>query len=182
MLETMLMRYCSPTLGGLKTGSLFTCPFPGEQEILSALLHWNQLLRPKGLCLLPLRRHRGRTLIYVYRPAFLARDLSHPKVETLLLQLGYPLPSAARCVAYLMSRLRSCESFPHEIGLFLGYPPADVQGFMEDPAACKYTGCWKVYENVNSARALFAKYRACAQYYHEQLSMGISLESLAASG
>ena len=36
--------------------------------------------------------------------------------------------------------------FPHEIGIFLGYPLADVAGFIRNKGRnCKCIGTWKVY-------------------------------------
>ncbi len=182
MLEPLIVRYGSPTLSGLKTGSLFTCTFSSRCERQDCLLYWNQRLSHKGLYLLPLNECRGRTLIYLYRPSFLARDLSNPKAAALLTRLHYPAHSAACCVAQLMAKLRTNESFPHEIGLFLGYPPEDVQGFMNNPSDCKYAGYWKVYENADAARTLFAQYRLCTRHNQESLAMGAPLETLASSG
>lgn len=39
-----------------------------------------------------------------------------------------------RCVAELIRRVRHEEDFPHEIGLFLGYPSEDVSGFIKHGA------------------------------------------------
>ena len=182
MLEALLVRYGAPTLAGLKTGSLFSCVFPGEQEMLACLLLWNQRLSSKGLRLLPLRHHRGRTLIYFYRPSALARDLRRPAVRALLCPRGYPCPNPERCITYLSRRLNQQEEFPHEIGLFLGYPPEDVRGFLEHPADFKLSGCWKVYGDVLSAQRLFAAFHACTRLCTLRLSQGTPLEQLAVPG
>ena len=43
--------------------------------------------------------------------------------------------------------------FPHEVGLFLGYPPEDVEGFIENKAcSCKLTGYRKVYSDEEKAK------------------------------
>lgn len=48
--------------------------------------------------------------------------------------------------------------FPHEVGLFLSYPPEDVKGFIAHRANdFKCAGLWKVYGNEEKARSLFAK-------------------------
>ena len=45
----------------------------------------------------------------------------------------------------LVRRLNGEEAFPHEIGLFLGYPPEDVDAFIKNGAAGeKCIGMWKV--------------------------------------
>ncbi|MBR4359697.1 MAG: DUF3793 family protein [Clostridia bacterium] len=45
--------------------------------------------------------------------------------------------SRAHCV---LSRLRTEAGFPHEVGLFLGYLPADADGFMRRKDECKLCG------------------------------------------
>ena len=42
MPEKLVVRYCAPTLAGLKTGSLFT--YPIEEDFEKELLQWNRRL------------------------------------------------------------------------------------------------------------------------------------------
>ena len=43
--------------------------------------------------------------------------------------------------------------FPHEVGLFLSYPPEDVKGFIDHRANdFKCAGLWKVYGDEEKAR------------------------------
>ena len=82
----------------------------------------------------------------LYRPAALQRDLDSDAAAKLLAGAGYPCGSCGGCVAALVRRMRSSAEFPHEVGLFLSYPPEDVKGFIENRAAnAKCTGVWKVY-------------------------------------
>ena len=60
MSEYQIIRFCAPTLAGLKTASLFCCDAPDEAELLGQLRHWNTSLAPKGLRMLPLRTWRMR--------------------------------------------------------------------------------------------------------------------------
>lgn len=49
--------------------------------------------------------------------------------------------------------------FPHEIGLLLGYPAADVEGFIENKGQDSlYSGYWKVYSDPEECRRIFNKY------------------------
>jgi len=58
--------------------------------------------------------------------------------------------------------------FPHEVGLFLGYPPEDVLGFIrQDGAHCVCSGIWKAYADPEGRRRLFARLRKCAEVYRE---------------
>ena len=178
MYDTLLVRHCAPTLAGAKTGSLFSCSFGSKEAMRACLLRWNKLLRNRGLHVLPLCSRRERILVYIYRPQALKRDLGRRQAAELLAELHYPLPCPQRCVAHLMARLTEAPTFPHEIGLFLGYPPEDVLGFIRDPAACKCSGCWKVYGNASAAKARFAAYRECTRNYCTLLTLGIGLEQL----
>lgn len=182
MLELLLARHASPTLAGLKTGALFTAIFSTRQEMLASLLSWNRRLSPKGLRLLPLGQRRSRTLLYLYRPTALNRDLSRPQVHILLHAKGYPCQSPERCIVHLRHRLQCSVEFPHEIGLFLGYPAEDVRGFMENRASCKLSGCWKVYGDAHGAQLLFDQFKACTRSYCRSLALGVPLEQLAVSG
>lgn len=47
MSEEMLVCYCSPTLAGLKTGSLFSCPYSSQKMIIKEIREFNQKLTQK---------------------------------------------------------------------------------------------------------------------------------------
>ena len=123
MSEDLVIRHCSPTLAGIKTGNLFSCDCPCRKELTKALSGLNRKLVPRGIRILPLRVCGGRALIYTYRPHALESDLADQRVRELLLQYGYTPENLNACVLHLICRLRTAEEFPHEIGLFLSYPP-----------------------------------------------------------
>ncbi len=85
----------------------------------------------------------------------------------LLSENGYPGRSLFADLAHLKARIadRSGE-FPHEIGIFLGYPLPDVKGFIEHRGRdCKLCGIWKVYGDEKAAGTLFARYERCREVY-----------------
>lgn len=47
MSEEMLIRHCSPTLAGLKTGNMFSCTFNDEGDKKEKLRTFNKVLRKK---------------------------------------------------------------------------------------------------------------------------------------
>lgn len=182
MSEDHLVRYCSPTLAGIKTGSIFSCSYASEAALRQTIRDLNRRLGPRGLRLLPLRISEKKALIYVYRPASLRRDLSNEAAHRLLSENGYSAGSCENCILQLIRRMRQQESFPHEIGLFLGYPPEDVEGFMRNNACgCKCVGCWKVYGNEEAARRRFDQIKKCNQIYQKCWEKGSALERLAVS-
>lgn len=183
MSEELLIRHCSPTLAGIKTGNLFACRFHDKAEMRECVRCWNNLLTKKGLRVLPLRFRNGRALIYLYRPARLSEDLRHGTAERILKERGYCTDTSEKCVVQLIRRLCEYEEFPHEIGLFLGYPPEDVCGFIENKAGgCKCAGCWKVYGDADAARKTFAKYKKCSGVYAALYANGTSIERLTVAG
>ena len=98
----------------------------------------------------------------------------------LLRKAGYPPLNSERCVVRLIQRLAEEKEFPHEIGLFLSYPPEDVKGFIENKASnSKCVGTWKVYGDVDRAKALFAQFKRCTDIYCKLWQAGSSLEALA---
>lgn len=182
MSESVLVCHGAPTLAGLKTGSLIACPPEEYGRLCASLRGINRRLVPRGVRLLPVERRGGRALVYLYRPEQLRRDLSDGAAARILADRGYPIGDAERCVVELMRRLRSDTDFPHEVGLFLGYPPEDVDGFITCGArGAKCVGTWKVYGDEVAARRRFALYRKCTGVYREAYGRHRSLERLTVS-
>ena len=131
MSEYQIIRFCAPTLAGLKTASLFCCDAPDEQSCSDSCATGTPSLA-RSLRMLPLRIWNGRALIYLYRPKALARDLACEDAACLLNGSGYDGTEPSGCLRCLMDRLQcQKDGFPHEIGLFLGYPPEDVRGLLK---------------------------------------------------
>ena len=99
---------------------------------------------------------------------------------SILKECGYCRISTQDCIAHLKKRLSEGNGFPHEIGLFLGYPPEDVRGFIQNKAlGHKVSGYWKVYGDEQKARNTFRAYKHCTDCYRARGAMGTSLERLA---
>lgn len=69
MSEEMIIRHCSPTLAGMKTGNMFTCLFASSDEMKRSFRRFNMRLGNKGLRAIPLRFTKGRGA-RLYIPAF----------------------------------------------------------------------------------------------------------------
>ena len=131
MSEEAVILHGAPTLAGLKTASLFRCAYDSADSMRASLREWNRRFAKKGLRVVPLTFCDNKALLYLYRPSRLMRDLADDSALRILSDCGYTDASPARCLCCLAKRIRSGEPFPHEIGLFLGYPPEDVRGFIE---------------------------------------------------
>ena len=129
-----LATLCATTLAGLKPASLFRYqPAPG-QDAADMAAAWHAALAPRGVTVRVLKQcpRTGAVLVYVYRPARVARLLADPRTLDFLAGEGYDLGTADALLNQLADRLCCEGEFPHEIGVFLGYPLADVIGFIEN--------------------------------------------------
>ena len=170
--DQLLALHCAPTLAGLKAASMVALP--------------------------------GRSL------AELQRLLRRSKAQVLLAECGYPSGgSLDELLQHLKERMQTSgaggrctitedcagadagsggrgtgagERFPHEIGLFLGYPPHDVEGFIRYGGQnFRQCGFWKVYDNEKAVMHLFHCYAACIRKIYDSLQEGASLQSMICS-
>ncbi|WP_455142408.1 DUF3793 family protein [Stomatobaculum longum] len=179
MSDAFLVEHCAPTFAGLKTGNLFRISYADIEVFREELRRLNGILKKKGLRAVPVRMTAEFALVYLYRPDFLKRDLGSEEATCLLKSLGYEPQSVNRSVAFLARMMREKEAFPHEIGLFLGYPPEDVLGFMKSSReGVKCVGCWKVYGDEARARAAFWRFQRCREVFEENVQRGRKLEAL----
>lgn len=180
MSEQTFIRNAAPTLAGIKTGSLFPFHFASRSQATRELCGWNRRLTPKGLRLLPLRMTDHFATLYLYRPSMLRADLQNRETVCLLKEAGYGAYDEKTCLRELYRRFHRGDGFPHEVGLFLSYPPEDVRGFIEHRnQGCKCVGCWRVYGDEQAAKCRFAQYQRCINCYLRQHAQGQSLEQLA---
>ena len=179
-LEGTIVYHCAPTLVGLKAASLLSLSASAYPALPALVGAYDRLLSPSGLRLEILCRCDRRFLVLVYRPAALERHLASPAARALLRAAGYaPEGDLAAWLDHLRGRLGGGGGFPHEIGLFLGYPPEDVAGFLADPGGpCALCGYWKVYHNVDETRARFSRFDRCRAALLSRLRAGFTLSQL----
>ncbi|MBQ7614056.1 MAG: DUF3793 family protein [Butyrivibrio sp.] len=179
MPDSIIVENCSPTLAGIKTGNIFTIDRSLVSDIKEELRELNQCFTGKGLRAIPLKVTEKNILIYLYRPDKLKADLSSEEAKDILLKKGYSCKSIESDIVHLIHHIHADGSFPHEIGLFLGYPPVDVKGFMEDTRkGVKCVGYWKVYGDKEKAEKTFSSYKKCTEIYKKCLSGGRCLSQM----
>lgn len=177
-LERYLIEHGAPTLAGLKVANLICLPesLATEEE----LRRCSELMSGKGLSITVLRSRRGRKLLYLFRPKQLKALLEDSGHAEFLNRNGYSELSVPAAIKRLRTHFENSEGFPHEVGLFLGYPIEDVVGFIEHCGEnCKYCDLWKVYGDVDEAKRLFRRYRRCRTVYERCYQNGLSLPRLA---
>ena len=177
MSDAKLIHYCAPTLAGIKAANIFNGD--DSPDLDAVLSRWNATLNPKGVNVLCFLKKNGRPLIFVYRPSTLEGRLQNAESEAILKAYGYTGGSLSDRLSRLAGRLSESDDFPHEIGLFLDYPAADVKGFINHQGkACKCAGCWKVYGDEKGALCRFAQYKKCTRVYERCYAKGFALDQL----
>lgn len=154
--DTQLALYCAPLLTGIKVSNLLMIQ-------LEQLGRVQQIFSHTGISCYTLYRGRQKTALLLYRQGLLNRYLKKDDVKELFRQLGYDdfvfghmlHAFAGRYMAHMEKKA----GFPHEMGLFLGYPAEDVRGFLENSGRnFLYAGYWKVYENKAEKMQLFQQF------------------------
>lgn len=177
--EAVLVEQCAPTLAGVKPASLFRWQ-GGEAQAHAA--RWARELASFGIAVRILKTcpRTGDSLIYLYRAAWLQQILTNGDNRNFLRTVGYRLgKSCGGLLEQLSDRLCLEQDFPHEIGLFLGYPLEDVVGFIQNGGR-NYTccGCWKVYGDPDKAKRRFSQYRRCTEVCRARFRAGTPVRQL----
>ena len=174
-LEEQLAYHTAPVLMGIKPAGLFSV---GQAlgDTWKQIRAFHQKMASSGLHIRILCSCKKRLLLFVYQEQRLEAALS-PSIRTLLRKkFGYrQTQSLDAMLSELAEHIQQSATFPHEIGLFLGYPVADVLGFIahhgEDYLLLGY---WKVYRNAEQAKQLFSQYDGCRSYLCRQMKQGRS--------
>lgn len=174
-MEPQLIQYCSPTLSGLKAGSLFSLQ-RGDLQLPSKL-DFPLFEQDTNLRVRILHHCTKRFLIFLYRADLLEQHLNEGIPSKILHYYGYRADWTLQEKLNLLSeRIDTCQEFPHEIGLFLDYPPLDVLSFIQNKGEnYKLCGIWKVYHNPEQAREIFRQYEKCKQTLQQQIAQGKTL-------
>ena len=178
--EHLLGFHGAPMLMGLRPACLLSFQKSKFEDFEGLLASYLPCFSCKGISVFRLSEGEEYVLLLFYRASALDKVLRQPEVQGLLLEMGYKEGESLReMLEYLHARMEMKKSFPHEVGLFLGYPPADVRGFIEHRGqgfAC--AGYWKVYSNEAQARRLFALYSECSHEFCTLLEQGAPFPEL----
>lgn len=178
--EKTIISTAATTLAGMKVANLFSYAFSSLEECLAALTHYNAILNSKGVFLELLNHRENFYQIYIYRPAMLQKTLADVRCLCFLNVYGYNKNmNVHEAIETLKSRVSTGSDFPHEIGIFLGYPIEDVCGFIANKGQnylC--TGPWKVYSNKEHTQKIFRKYSYCFSVYTKVYNNGMNLKDI----
>jgi hypothetical protein len=174
-MDNMFLYFTAPILRGAKPASLFTLnphclSFWHERQ--------NALRKATGLRTLEIVNQRGAVLLFSYDESALRVLLQDIRAMALLARYGYPAGRDPREMLRYLRRRFSNSGFPHEIGVFLGYPADDVWSFIANGGK-NYICClyWKVYHNVERAREIFNRIDEAQRYAVDLLSSPIPIHT-----
>lgn len=179
MLENLIAFHCGPALAGIKPANLAVCHKSRIPDIHRQIRDLNRQLNSRDIYIDTLCECEKRVLVIVYRKKVLERHLNMPEMSKFLLSYGYPEGiSVEEYIDILRSRL-SYDSFPHEIGVFLGNPLHDICGYINHrDDGCILTGDWKVYDDAEGAKKLFSRYKACRKAIARRMELGCTLAEI----
>ena len=174
--EQMLAFHSAPTLLGVKCANLFAIK-QSELSVSDIEEYFRNNTTLRSLSVYVMCRCKERVLLYVYHKELLKMWLSEKRVSQFLENCGYEKELSAEEKLGILEERISCGSFPHEIGIFLGYPVDDVLGFIENKGAnYLFCGFWKVYGDVSGAKKTFDEYVHCRDYLCNNIKHGVELD------
>lgn len=148
---------------GVKPSGLFTVWKYRIPEIkLESYLSNNKRFLEDGISYEILKETPLYYLLFFYQKDMLTYKMKEYEASELL--TGYPVEEPlSQMLHFLRRRVQQFhleeKDFPHEIGIFLGYPIWDVKGFIEHKGQdYRLCGYWKVYQDVEGAKKKFKEY------------------------
>lgn len=181
-LEQAIVRFSAPVLAGIKPASLFSVSIKDYPDLNGDINTLNASLAKKGVSFQPVRRYNDRSLIFIYRRSMLESYLFQLDISHYLEQRGYSVHQGFDVIiTELFDRLVERLSFPHEVGIFLGYPLDDVVDFVKYQGQnCRICGYWKVYGDTGEAQRRFSEYDQCTKKLVNLYKQGVSFIQLCA--
>lgn len=168
-----LALQCAPVIAGIKISNLLTIQTKKLREL-------SEILKKTNLSFRVIYPGRERLVILVYREEELRKYLVSEEVEGFISGLGYKTSDISEMFPIFVRRyIRYMEikkDFPHELGLFLGYPVEDVEGFIRHNGKnYLYSGYWKVYKDAETKIKLFKNYEKVQTEIVRMLYEGIDI-------
>ncbi len=172
-----LVLHCAPILKDVKVANIVTVT-PNKFRL------YVKLLSGTGISWMLLNVNKQRAILYLFRRDRLEDYLSDKNIEDFLAGYGYQRGNLESKLARLAKRVEGFGdgkvSFPHEIGVFLGYPLWDVEGFLKNNGENSIgNGYWKVYDDLAGALRTFESFDRSRERAMEELVQGKSIREIA---
>jgi len=152
----LIIEHLGPTVLGIKPSELLNVSLYDQRiwEEFKALF-----FQHKQLGLKEIRQVNGRQQVIFYHSLTLDTVLREKHNQEFLRSFNYPESySLDSYLNHVLRKIRS-KAFPHEIGIFLGYPLKDVLGFMKQaPLTYVKTYGWRIYGDTHISDKIYEKY------------------------
>ena len=174
-----VVTQCAPVLKGVKISNLITMKPGGWRKIRA-------YLKKSRIICIPLYADAEKEVLFLYCYEQLERHLKNREVREFLRSCGYESFEVASVLVRLRRRYRLyagiSKEFPHELGVLLGYPVGDVQGFIDNRGENSLTSrYWKVYQNPKEAEKIFDLYDRVKEQALKEIMCGRTLSHVAVS-
>ena len=174
-----VVTQCAPVLKGVKISNLITMKPGGWRKIRA-------YLKKSRIICIPLYADAEKEVLFLYRYEQLERHLKNREVREFLRSCGYESFEVASVLVRLRRRYQLyagiSKEFPHELGVLLGYPVGDVQGFIDNRGENSLTSrYWKVYQNPKESEKIFDLYDRVKEQALKEIMCGRTLSHVAVS-
>lgn len=175
-IETQLALQCAPLISGLKISNLLIIRRDKLAELMA-------ILRSTSISSYVLRNSKEKIAILLFNERKLTSYLKEERVVKLLAEMGYHENSLYDILPVFRERYKRYMSdkiqFPHEMGVLLGYPIEDVEGFIHHNGSnSMLTGYWKVYENISAKEQLFRKFEIVKETMLQLIFFGVGIKDI----
>lgn len=173
-LRENIARQCAPVLMDVKPSNLLILTRQEEQVFL-------RMEGFHGISCLHLYAGDKKSTWLLYRKDRMEAELVWPHIREFMKDYGYDGDSTLEELLYgFRKRFADYKDgkaeFPHEMGVFLGYPLHDVKGFIEHKGRnylC--SGYWKVYRDEAKAKDTFRIYETVRDMVLQMVDAGRDL-------
>lgn len=157
-LEAVVAYQAAPTIKNKKPSSIVTLLSSGKNGVLLWKLYSHNICNNFKIDFIELKSDAKIVTLLFFKKNLLKAYLNNKKRALFLEQIGY-LRSMSFDEKLNLLKARFEHGCPHEIGVFLGIPLEDVEGFIEKKGENFISvGCWKVYGSIKKAKNLFSAY------------------------
>ncbi len=172
----LLGQQCAPVLAGIKPSNLLIV----EQGNQNGLRH---VLRGTDIRKYLLYSSEAKDYWFLFEEDKLEKLMRQAEPAAYLEDCGYDTEDTEALLQFLSRRFTDYKEnragFPHEMGVLLGYPLKDVQGFIENEGKnFKMSGYWKVYDDVASASRTFKLYEYVKRIALELCGQGVCIPDI----
>ena len=179
MIEKLIAYHCAPALAGIKPANLVSCSKEKLPDIYGDIERLNKIFNKKDIYLEIICDCKKCAVLMVYRKSVLEKHLNLSANRRFLAKYGYAESDETEKYISVLKRHFANTGFPHEIGVFLGYPLHDIYCFINRPdKKCLLVGEWKVYYNPQKAAETFHRYRICRNSVLKKISGGKTLAQI----